>query len=495
MLNLDLRQFVIAVCDHKLMAATSLLSQFCGSPFGWRVYTKLLQGKGAMISTERPSGTRLPFPVSNAVLSRELSSLAPGDNLVLANATLVIDGELSQSDIGISGGKFTFIGSTPATLTDWPRIDLANRLCLPSFVDPHTHLDKGHVIGRAGAGDGTLETAIDLISKDRAGNWSSEDVNARMAFGLACAYHYGTAALRTHIDSQPDQLEISWGVFERLRNHWTDKLALYGSSLFSIAFARDAAFIDTVARRVARAGGSLGAVTFPLPDLDALLDTMFRAADRHGLSLDFHADETSDTASDTLSRIAAACLRHGMKNNVVAGHCCSLALQDASERDRTLDLVAEAEIGLICLPACNLYLQDRRFDGTTPRWRGVTAFKEARARGINVALGSDNTRDPFHPFGDLDMLETLGLGVRALHLDSPVSAWVDAVTVKPASMLGIDAGKIAVGQRADFTIFEGRDFTEVLARREPDRIVMRDGRSMNAALPSYRELDGPFASK
>lgn len=445
-----------------------------------------------MISTEKPSGTSLPFPVSNAGLNRQLAGLAPEGNVVLANATLVIEGRLSPGDIGISGGKFAFIGSAPETPIDWPRIDLADRLCLPGFVDPHTHLDKGHLIGRAGAGDGTLETAIDLVSKDRADNWSREDVSTRMAFGLACAHHYGTAALRTHIDSQPDQFEISWDVFEHLRDHWRDRLALHGSSLFSIVFARDAAFIDMVARRVARAGGSLGAVTFPLPDLDALLDTMFRAADRYGLSLDFHADETSDAASDTLSRIAAACLRHGMKGKVVAGHCCSLALQDALERDRTLELVAEAGIGLICLPACNLYLQDRRFDGTTPRWRGVTAFKEARARGIDVALGSDNIRDPFHPFGDLDMLETLGLGVRALHLDSPVSAWVEAVTVKPASMLGIDAGKIAVGQRADFTIFEGRDFTEVLARREPDRIVMRDGRAINAALPSYRELDGPF---
>lgn len=429
---------------------------------------------------------------TNIDLRREFSRVPAHDGFVLKNAVLAWGGRLSLSEIGIAGGKIAFIGPGTAPGQCWPQIDLAGRLCLPAFVDAHAHLDKGHVIRRTGTGNGTLDTAIGLVSKDRSDHWSDEDVSARMAFGIACAHHYGTAVLKTHIDSQPGQLEISWDVFARLREQWSGKIALQGSSLFSIVLARDADFVEKVARRVAQTGGTLGAVTFPVPDLDDLLDTMFSAAARHGLLLDFHADETGDTASDTLSHIASAALRHGMKSKVVAGHCCSLALQDDATVDRILDQVAEADIGLICLPGCNLHLQDRRFDGTTPRWRGVTAFKEARARGIRVALGSDNTRDPFYPFGDLDMLETFGLGVRTLHIDSPVSAWIDTVTDTPAGMLGVDAGKLEPGQRADFTIFEGRDLGEVLARRESDRIVVRGGRAIETVLPSYRELDPLF---
>ncbi len=41
----------------------------------------------------------------------------------------------------------------------------------------------------------------------------------------------------------------------------------------------------------------------------------------------------------------------------------------------------------------------------TPRWRGIPPLHELRAAGIPVALASDNTRDQFYAYGDLDMLE------------------------------------------------------------------------------------------
>ena len=52
------------------------------------------------------------------------------------------------------------------------------------------------------------------------------------------------------------------------------------------------------------------------------------------------------------------------------------------------------------------HLQDRDHTGRqTPRWRGITALHELAAGGVAVALASDNTRDQFYAYGDLDMLE------------------------------------------------------------------------------------------
>ena len=51
-------------------------------------------------------------------------------------------------------------------------------------------------------------------------------------------------------------------------------------------------------------------------------------------------------------------------------------------------------------------MQDRDWRGQrTPRWRGVTLLHELRRHAIPVALASDNTRDQFYAYGDLDMLE------------------------------------------------------------------------------------------
>jgi cytosine deaminase len=53
----------------------------------------------------------------------------------------------------------------------------------------------------------------------------------------------------------------------------------------------------------------------------------------------------------------------------------------------------------------------------TPRWRGVTLVHEMKARGIPVAFASDNTRDPFYAYGDLDMVEVMREATRIAHLD------------------------------------------------------------------------------
>ncbi len=65
----------------------------------------------------------------------------------------------------------------------------------PGFVDGHTHLDKGHIWPRAANPDGTFYGALTTVFADREANWSAEDIRARFAFGLACAYAHGTVAI------------------------------------------------------------------------------------------------------------------------------------------------------------------------------------------------------------------------------------------------------------------------------------------------------------
>jgi cytosine deaminase len=226
------------------------------------------------------------------------------------------------------------------------------------------------------------------------------------------------------------------------------------------------------------------------PDLDALLDIIFRAAMKNGLDLDFHADETDALEAVSLRRIAEAALRHRFEGKILVGHCCSLARQPDDEVKDTLDKVAEAGLAVVSLPLCNLYLQDRRSDGTTPRWRGVTLLHEMKARGIPVCVASDNTRDPFYAYGDLDMLEVYRSATRILHLDHPVGDWPKAVAATPSSIMRLqNPGTLKAGGSADFVVFRGRNWTELLSRPEQDRIVVRGGRAIERALPDYAELD------
>src|SRR5260370_16798136 len=84
---------------------------------------------------------------------------------------------------------------------------------------------------------------------------------------------------------------------------------------------------------------------------------------------------------------------------------------------------------------CNLYLQGRE-PGRTPRWRGVTLLHEMKTRGIPVAVASDNCRDPFHGYGDHDMLEVFRQATRIAHLHRPHGDWPRPVPTPAPHLIG-----------------------------------------------------------
>ncbi len=378
---------------------------------------------------------------------------------------------------------------------DVPVIDAQGAMLLPSFVDMHTHLDKGHIWPRAANPDGTFMGALLTVHNDRQAHWSEADVRQRMEFALKCAYAHGTRAIRTHLDSLPPQHQITWAVFDEVRQEWQDKIELQAVTILGIDLIEDnpQAFQD-VADTAANFGGVLGCVTYPMARLDDHLDVFFQTAAERGMDADFHVDETHDPKANTLLSIAQAAERVNFSGTIVVGHCCSLARQSEKESKHTLDRVAKAKINVVSLPMCNLYLQDRK-DEKTPLWRGVTLVHEMRQRGIRVAFASDNTRDPFYAYGDLDMVEVMREATRICHLDHSKLEWFNAFSALPAEICGFSPSHLQVGDAADFIVTRARNWSEFFSRPQSDRIVVRHGRVIDRQLPDYRELDNLFMVK
>jgi cytosine deaminase len=411
--------------------------------------------------------------------------------VLVATASLPPAGDgLVHTDIAVTDGRIGAI--VPPGAIDMgaaPAFDMDHGMVWPGFVDAHTHLDKGHIAPRRPNADGTFMGALTAVKADREANWTAADVEARMDFALRCAHAHGTVAIRTHIDSRDDRTTTSWAVFGAMRERWAGRIAIQASPLFSIDLALDPAHMTMVLAAVGEFGGTLGAVTYPCPELEPGLEILFRLAAERQWNLDFHVDETLDPAATSLRTIAKAAIRHGFAGSILAGHCCSLSTQTESEADRTMDLVAQAGIAVVSLPMCNMYLQSRAA-GRTPTRRGVTLLHELAARGVPVMVASDNTRDPFYAYGDLDLVEVYREATRIAHLDHPVGDWPRAVTATPAQVLGLPAGRLREGGPADLVLFRARTWTEFLSRPQADRTVLRDGRPIDTTLPDYRELDG-----
>ncbi|MCJ1461820.1 hypothetical protein MMC07_000419 [Pseudocyphellaria aurata] len=94
---------------------------------------------------------------------------------------------------------------------------------------------------------------------------------------------------------------------------------------------------------------------------------------------------TLEWAQSVLSSFLAA-----DRQRVVCLKCSSLALRPQQEQLRITRLVASAGITVVSLPLVNEWTQ---------------AVHELQEGNVPVAVASDNVRDQFYVYGDLDMLE------------------------------------------------------------------------------------------
>ncbi len=430
-------------------------------------------------------------------------SLPQSDRFALRGATLpavAVNGfetsskeGLIKADLVISAGKIEAILPVGSVEASTPGVDLRDSMVWPLFADMHTHIDKGHIWDRRPNVSGDFEGALNAVRTDREAKWNAADVRARMDFSLRCAYAHGTGLLRTHLDSLAPQHRISFEVFSEMRDAWKGKVEIQAAALFPLDAITDEAYFSDLVSVIVEHKGLLGGLTQMWPDLDARLDILFRTAAENGLDIDLHVDETQAREVLTLKAIAEAKIRNRFEGSVTVGHCCSLARQEDDVAKATIDVVAQAGLSVVSLPMCNMYLQDR-VAGRTPRYRGVTLFKELAAAGVATAVSSDNTRDPFYAYGDLDPVEVLREAVRIIHLDHPLDEVPRFVTTTPADILGRpDLCRIAAGSSADLVIFNARRWSEFLSRPQADRIVMRNGKGIDRSLPDYRELDPLYA--
>lgn len=398
-------------------------------------------------------------------------------------------------DLAIEGDRIAAVVSA-GQLDSHPaarEFDAGGSLVFPGFVDAHVHLDKTHTWHRAPNRSGTFMGALQALAEDKV-HWSEPDLHRRAGFALRSAWAHGTRAIRTHVDTGPEWGERSHALMAELRREWAGRITLQtvplcgGSDYLTAAGERLA---DLALRHGARA---LGGFLIMSGELPAQLDRMLAIARERGVGVDLHVDESGNPQAECLRLVAEAVLRAGFSLPVVCGHCCSLAVQDHARAQSTIALVREARIGVISLPECNLYLQDRRGADApfprTPLWRGITLVHDLMDAGIAVACASDNVRDAFHAFGDYNLAEVYAQSVRLAHLDARLEDSVRVVTRTAADLIGLpDRGRIAPGAAAHLVVLEAHRFSELLSRPSASRLCIDAEEIHRPPVPDFAELN------
>jgi cytosine deaminase len=360
-------------------------------------------------------------------------------------------------------------------------VDLGGRLVVPGLVDAHQHLDKTRTLRSIQNPAGNLMGAIDAFRRYAEG-MTREDVAGRAERTVAACLAHGTVAIRSHANVDPEARTRGVQALVALREKWKDRLRLQ-----VVAFMTSGATKKGVPARewleeaIALGADVVGGTPTYADEPMEFLDMLFDAAERHGMPIDLHLDEHLDAGRVQFDAVVERTRAHGMAGKVVASHCSALSALEPKDAARVIEGFASAGIGVVTLPAANLFLQGRDAGKLAPR--GLTRVTGLQAAGVAVAAASDNIQDPFVPSGSGDLLEIARWSLLAAHLGSnDLPRAFDMVSAVPASLLGFDDYGLREGARADLLITEAEDAADLVAGGSMSRTVLVNGRVVAGAL-------------
>ncbi|HEU4367102.1 MAG TPA: amidohydrolase family protein [Methylomirabilota bacterium] len=376
-------------------------------------------------------------------------------------------------DIAIDGERIAAIDATGRAARE--TLDLDGRLVTPGLVESHIHLDKALLNDRISATAGTLDEAIRLTGEAKQA-FTVEDVQARARRVLDLAVRAGTTAMRTHVEVDPLVGLTGMEAMLPLREEYAPALDLQ-----LCAFAQEgigqAPGTEGLLRRALTMGADLVGGC-PYNDRDGLehIRIVFALATAFGVDADFHVDFADEPEHLHVREIAAQTVRAGWQGRVAVGHVTELAAVPGFRQDEIVAEIAAAGLGVICLPATDLYLMGRKDDGNVRR--GLAPVRRLLQAGVPVALASNNIRNPFTPVGTADLAHMAFVAAVAAHMGTPADlrALLAAITLHPARMLRLPDYGLAPGCRADLVAWDCASPDDAIATLAPRTLVVKRGR-------------------
>jgi len=378
----------------------------------------------------------------------------------------------TRADIGIRGEKIAVIEPNLAAEAG-KIVDAETCLVSPPFVDPHFHMDAtlSYGIPRINA-SGTLLEGISLWGELKP-LLTHDAVKERALLYCDWAVSMGLLAIRTHVDTCDDRLLAVEALLD------VKKTVAPYIDLQLVAFPQDGFYRDPTARKNTIRALDMGVdVVGGIPHFERTMDDGRRSvtelceiAEKRGLLVDMHCDETDDPLSRHVEQLAYETQRLGLQGRVAGSHLTSMHSMDNYYVSKLLPMMAEARVSAIPNPLINIMLQGRH--DTFPKRRGLTRVKEMLALGIEVGWGQDCVLDPWYSLGTADMLDVAFMGLHVAQMSHPaeMAKCFEMVTGANARIMHLDHLGLAVGKRASLVVLDAGNPLEAL-RLRAERIAV-----------------------
>jgi len=410
-------------------------------------------------------------PPSQSQAASAPGTTTPPFDVILRQCRLQ-DGTLT--DLGCRDGCIAELGSLAGSPTHRV-VECGGRMITPGLVESHIHLDKVLLSERAPGVEGTLAEAIRVTGEAKR-HFTVQDIRARACAVLDMAIRHGTTAMRSHVEVDPIVGLKGLEALVPLKREYAPAMDLQ-----LCAFAQEgilqAPGTEALLMEALRGGADLvGGCPYNDTDPYAQIDIVFRLAKEFDVDADFHVDFFDEPEHLHVRYIAEQTRRHGWQGRVAVGHLTELAALLPEEQDPIIAALREAGIGVIVLPATDMYLMGRR-DVRNIR-RGLAPIKRLLAAGVPVAAASNNVRNAFTPVGTAGLtlmgyLLTMGahMGTRPDILQA-----LAMLTEYPARILRLAEYGLRVGAQADLILWNTERPEEIITALASPHLVIKHGR-------------------
>ena len=403
-------------------------------------------------------------------------------DLIVKNANLP-DGQ-SGVDIACRAGK---IGAVEAGIESQASdiIEANGQLVSPSFVDPHFHMDATLSLGTPRMNvSGTLLEGIALWGELKPIQ-SIDDIVERATRYCELAAAKGIGAIRSHVDTCDKELKGVQALLE-VREKVKDLLDLQLVAFPQDGVLRDPTAMENTVRALDMGVDVVGGIPHferTMADGAESVRLLCEIAEKRGLMVDMHCDESDDPLSRHIETLTYETQRLGLHGRVTGSHLTSMHSMDNYYVSKLIPLMVEAGVHAIPNPLINIMLQGRH--DTYPKRRGQTRVRELRDAGITVGFGSDCMMDPWYSLGKADMLDVAFMGLHVGQLSSRADmAWCfDAVTQNSAEIMGLEGYGMAKGCNANFVLLQATDKIEAIRLRAHRLAVVRNGTVIARSAP------------
>ena len=393
-----------------------------------------------------------------------------------------VDQKYEKVDIGIENGliKEISLGSLPKGKES---IDAKGCLVVPPFFESHFHLDNSLLSGGINQ-SGSLREAITLYTEKKE-NMTIDDIVSRASETLKLCLVNGVCYLRSHVDIDTvGKLKLLEGV-KKAKDLFSGIVDIQIIAFPQMGLVNDPETVELMYAAMESGADIVGGIPHfekNMEDAFRQIEILFEIAKKYDVDIDMHVDEVDDPNWKSVELLADKTIREGYQGRVAAGHCCSMAAWKEEDFERILPKIRNADLSIITNPLTNLIGQGRNDD--RPVRRGVPPLDKLIRAGINVVSATDDLKNMFYPFGNMNPLEVVNFSAHLGYLSTPdlIDAAFNMPLYNAAKTFRIKDYGIKVGGPADLCILPVRTKVDAIRLHPAPSLVLRNGKKLAETL-------------